>query len=180
MKTRLIAISLFVCAAPFPAWAKSLHYTFILPNNYVGWVQVIFNDPQASPLRLRRDKGFEIEVQESGIARTSHLRVHDFKRQDDFYYRLSRTTGTPELRKVPSDYVLPGDSHGGFGVTDTGGKGLGYSWFIFVGPPELRATVPLADWDKVADEWSKTHGGNKRVEFHDQYPTPGRMPPKQP
>jgi hypothetical protein len=40
---------------------------------------------------------------------------------------------------------------------DTGGKGHGYSWFVFIGPPQLRAKVPLADWNKVVEEYSKTH-----------------------
>lgn len=161
------------------AWARSTHYTFILPDNYVGWVQIVFNDPQSSPLRMRTDKGFEIEVQKSGIARTSTLRVHDFERKDEFYYRSLLPNGNTQLLPVPSGYVLAGDSHGGFGVMDTGGKGAGYSWFIFIGPPELRAKVPLADWDRVADEWSRTHGG-KHVEAPVPYPTPGRMPLTQP
>ncbi len=70
---------------------------------------------------------------------------------------------------------MPGFSHGGFGMMDTDGKGRGYSWFIFIGPPELRAKVPLADWDKVVEDYAKTHGGTKRVEFSGPYPVPGRM-----
>jgi hypothetical protein len=61
---------------------------------------------------------------------------------------------------------MPSDSHGGFGVMDTGGKGLGYSWFIFIGPPSLRAKVPLADCDKVVEEYSKTHGERTRIEIY--------------
>jgi hypothetical protein len=33
------------------------HYTFILPDGYVGWVQVVFNDPQVSPLPVQKDEG---------------------------------------------------------------------------------------------------------------------------
>ena len=176
MKAPLGTIILFVSVASHLAWAKSPHYAFILPDKYVGWVQIIFNDPQAAPFPLRKDEGYEIEVPESGITRTSHLRVHDFKRVDEFYYRSVQSEHKVRLVPVPSAYVMPGDSHGGFGVMDTGGKGTGYSWFIFIGPPELRAKVPLADWDKVVQEYSKTHGGRKRVESSDAYPTPGRMP----
>jgi uncharacterized protein DUF6843 len=180
MKAPLAAIILFVSIMQQLAWAKSPHYTFILPDRYVGWVQIIFNDPQAFPFPLRKDRGYEIAVPESGITRTSHIRVHDARSKDEFYYRSFPSNGKSELFPVPSGYVMPGESHGGFGVMDTGGKGTGYSWFIFIGPPELRAKVPLADWDRVVEEYSKTHGGSKRVESSDPYPTPGRMPSVKP
>jgi hypothetical protein len=172
MKTPLGAIILFVSLSSNLGWAKSPHYTFILPDKYVGWVQIVFNDPQALPFPLRKDKGYEIEVEECGIARTSHLRVHDFRRQDEFYYRSVLSGRKVGLTAVPSEFVMPGDSHGGFGVMDTGGKGPGYSWFIFIGPPELRAKEPLADWDKVVEEYSKTHDGRKRIESSDPYAKP--------
>jgi hypothetical protein len=169
-------ILLFACAQP--TWAKGPypHYTFILPDGYVGWVQVIFNDPQASPFQWR-DGGVEFDLPESGIVRTSDLRVHGFDHpnKDLFFYRTRRPNGDADLHPMPSEYVPPGDSHGGYGVMDTGGKGRGYSWFIFIGPAELRAKVPDADWDKVVEDYSKTHGGKKRIEFSGQYPTPGRM-----
>jgi uncharacterized protein DUF6843 len=170
------AFLLFVFLASHLAWAKHPHYTFILPDKYVGWVQIIFNDPQASRLPFRKDKGYEITIPESGIARTSDWRVHDFRRKDEFYYRSFLPNGNVTFLPVPSEYVMPGDSHGGFGVMDTGGKGPGYSWFIFIGPPDLRAKVLLADWDKVVEEYSKSHGGKTRIEAPDPYPTPGRMP----
>ena len=166
---------LIVFLATHWVWAKSPHYTFILPDKYVGWVQIVFNDPQALHLPLKNG-GYEIDVPESGIPRTSDLRVHDFRRKDEFYYRSLLPSGKLELRPLPSEYVmLDVDSHGGFGVMDTGGKGRGYSWFIFIGPPEVRAEVPLADWDKVVASWRKLHG-NSRVTASDPYPTPGRMP----
>jgi hypothetical protein len=56
------------------------HYTFILPDGYVGWVQVVFNDPRNFPLPIQKNGGRVIEVPESGIPRTSDLRVHDFKK----------------------------------------------------------------------------------------------------
>jgi hypothetical protein len=98
------------------------HYTFILPDGYVGWVQIVFNDPGASPFPIRRDGGREIQVPESGIARTSGLRVHDSKARNEFYYRSVLPNGEAEFRTVPSENVLPGIDHGGFGVADTGGK----------------------------------------------------------
>jgi len=155
--------------------AKSLHYTFIIPDKYVGWVQIIFNDPGATEFVLRNG-GYQIDVPESGICRTSYLRVHDFRRRDMFYYRSQTPNGMEMLVPVPSEYVMPGDSHGGFGVMDTGGKGPGYSWFIFFGPPQMRAKVPLANWNQVVEEYQETHGGRTRIDSPVSYPTPGRMP----
>ncbi len=165
----LVAIELQAAGAR----SKRARYIFVFPDGYVGWIQIIFNDPAAAALPIKAE-GFIIDVPDSGLTRTSELRVHAFKRQDEFYYRFSPTSGAQELRKVPPDCVLPGDSHGGFGVMDTGGKGRGYSWFVFVGPPSIRARVPLADWDKEVEAWQKVHG-NTRVSAPDPYPTPGRM-----
>jgi hypothetical protein len=120
-------------------------------------VQIVFNATRALPCS-QKDGGYVIEVPESGISRTSDIRIHDFARKDEFYYRTSRPNGGVELRSVSPEYVMPGDSHGGFGVMNTGGKGPGYSWFIFIGPPKIRAEVPLADWDKELEAWGKLHG----------------------
>ena len=112
------------------------------------------------------------------MPRTSDLRYHDDRTPDEFYYRSILSNGASELHPVPPEYVLPEEGHGGFGVMDTGGKGLGYSWFLFIGPPEIRAREPLGDWRKVVEEYAKTHRGRKRVEWSGPYPTPGRL--KQP
>jgi len=165
-----------IATLPQQASGKSPHghYTFILPDKYVGWIQVIFNDPTAAHLPWKNG-GYVIEVPESGIPRTSDIRVEDNKAKDEFYYRLLLPNGTAGLRSVPAEYVMPGFSHGGFGMMDTDGKGPGYSWYIFIGPPELRSKVPLANWDKVVEDYQKTHGGKARIESSGPYPTPGRM-----
>ena len=169
-KNRLAICSMILLSVLFPAYGRAKpHYTFILPDQYVGWVQLVFNDPGTSPLPVRRDGGREIDVPESGIPRTSGLRVHDVKGKDEFYYLSVLPNGKAELRPVPSEYVLPGIDHGGFGVADTGGQGPGYSWFIFIGPPEIRARIPWADITKVP-------GYGRRLMAPDVYPTPGRMP----
>jgi hypothetical protein len=161
----------------FPAYGRAKpHYTFILPDGYVGWVQIVFNDPGASPFPVRKDGGREIEVPESGIPRTSVILVLDSKKKDEFYYRSFLPNGKVELRPVPSEYVLPGVLHGGFDVADTGGRGPGYSWFLFVGPPEVRVKVPDADFDKVIAAHTSPDGHFTRIMATDPYPTPGRMP----
>lgn len=143
----------------------------------MGWVQVIFNDPQASSLPLKNGS-YEIEVPDSGIPRTSDMRVHDFnpKRKDEFLYRTFLPNGDVRLEPVPAEYVMAGDSHGGFGVMDTGGRGAGYSWFIFVGPPELRGRTPLADGDKAIASHTTPDGHFTRISAPAVYPSPGRIP----
>jgi hypothetical protein len=151
------------------------HYTFVLPDGYVGWIQIIFGDRQAGRLPLRPDGGYEIAVPESGLLRTSAFRVHDMKRKDEFYYLAILPTGKEKFRSVPVENVLPGDDHGGFGVMDTGGRGSGYSWFIFIGPPALRAKEPLADSAKEIASHTSPDGRFTRMMAPDVYPTPGRM-----
>ena len=169
---RRLAISLLTALiALVPALGRPKpHYTFILPDGYVGWVQVIFNDPQASPLPIRRDGGRAIEVPESGVSRTSDIRVHDDKAYDEFYYRSILSNGASELHPMPPEFALSGEGHGGWGVMDTGGKGRGYSWFLFFGPPDLRAQTAGADITKVP-------GYGKKLMAPEVYPTPGRLPP---
>ena len=151
------------------------HYTFVLPDQYVGWIQVVFNDRSALPLPKRKDGGYQIDVPESGLPRTSDVHVNDANARDEFYYRVQLPDGTTEFHQVPVEYVLPGFNHGGFTMMDTDGKGPGSSWYLFIGPPELRAKVPDADWNKVVEEYAKTHGGKTRIESSGPYPTPGRM-----
>jgi len=178
LMNRLAICLMTLLVVLFPAYGRAKpHYTFILPDGYVGWVQIVFNDPGASPLPLRKDGGYEIRVPESGIPRTSDFRAHDVKGKDEFYYRSFLPTGKMELHLVPSENVLPGVDHGGFGVADTGGKGPGYSWFVFIGPSEVRAKVPDADFDKVIAAHTTPDGHFTRIMATEPYPTPGRMPP---
>jgi len=170
-----VAICFFtLLSVVFPLWGRTKpHYTFVLPDGYVGWVQIVFNDPGSSPFRIRKGGGREIDIPESGIPRTSGLRVHDARGKDEFYYLSVPQNGKEKLRPLPSEYVLPGTDHGGFDVADTGGKGPGYSWFIFIGPPEIRAHVPWGDISKVP-------GYGRKLMAPDVYPTPGRVAPTAP
>lgn len=174
LKTSTILIALCLFSLPVSARPDSGHYTFILPDGYVGWIQIIFNDPRAIHL-LWEHSSYRIDVPDSGIARTSDMRVEDIRAVDKFFYSVQLSNGGTKLIPIPSDDVLPGFSHGGFGYADTDGKGPGYSWFIFIGPPEVRAKVPMADWDKVVEEYQRTHNGKSRVEMNGPLPVPGRM-----
>lgn len=144
------------------------HYTFVLPDGYIGWVQIIFNDPQAPRLPIQKNGGRLIDVPESGIVRTSDFLVLDTGK-DEFYYRVVLPNEKLELHAIPPEHVLPGAHHGGFDVMDTGGKGKGYSWFVFFGPPEIRAHTPLADI-------TKEPGYGRKMVAPDVYPTLGRLP----
>lgn len=176
---RRVAIRLAMLSGTFLAAVCGVHgrpgahYTFILPDGYIGWIQVIFNDPNAAPLQVRKDRGHQINILESGLARTSDLWHRDDRTPDEFYYHTTKTDGTSTFTRVPTDYVIAKEGHGGFDVADTGGKGPGYSWFLFIGPSELRARTPMADI-------TKEPGYGKKMMAPDVYPTPGRLPsPKQ-
>lgn len=173
-----LCLILLLGSATSYAWPKALpHYVFVLPNAYVGWIQIIFDDPQAPPLSIK-DGGLQITVPESGLARTSNFRIHADLAEDEFYYMSQPSKGVPMVERVPAKCVLPGIDHGGFGVMDSGqgGKGRGYSWFIFLGPAELRAKVPLANWNEVVANQRKLHGTSK-MDAPDPYPVPGKMIP---
>jgi len=48
-----------------PAYGRAkAHYTFVLPDKYVGWIQVVFNDHNALALPYRKDGGYRIDVPE--------------------------------------------------------------------------------------------------------------------
>ena len=124
------------------------HYLFVLPDGYVGWVQIIFNDPLAPPLSTQKEK-VVLMVPESGIVRTSALRAHSSQAPDEFYYQKTSVSGSLQRHHLPGSYVAYGIDHAGFGAINTGRKGRGYSWFLFVGPPELRSSMSLANWNKM-------------------------------
>src|SRR5262245_42685978 len=91
---RLAISSLTALVVLVPAVGRPKpHYSFILPDGYVRWVQIIFNDPQASPLPIRKDGGRVIEVPESDVSRTSDILVRDAKAHDEFYYRSILSNG---------------------------------------------------------------------------------------
>jgi hypothetical protein len=171
----LVAILFFTmsCVSRVTKANQHPHYTFVLSDQYVGWIEIIFNDPHSLPVP-RIGSGYEIRVPESGICRTSDAHVNDVSAIDEFYYRVM--AGSQETRiAIPDGYALPGPSHGGFTFMNTGGRGPGSSWFIFIGPPELRAKVPNADWSKVVADYRATHGGIAKVILDGELPMQGRM-----
>lgn len=146
------------------------HYSFIMPDGYVGWIEIVYSDrdaPRHQPVR----KEYRIEVGDDGIFRTGDIRVSDADPKDTFLYRSKNPDGTTTLKPVPPDYVLGGTDHGGFAVSEAGD---GRHWFIFIGPPELRARTPFADWPKEVEARMKKYG-TADLGPPNPLPKPGRM-----
>lgn len=146
---------------------KSWHYRVILPANYVGWLQVIFGDTSAPALSGEK-KFLQIDVGETGVVRTRNLPVW-FGSRDEFFYRPADNTRNQKLVPVPATYVINYAYEGGFAVSGTpdGSPGTA-SWFFFVGPPEIRDKIPMADFRKEP-------GYGHRLSAPKIYPKPGRM-----
>jgi hypothetical protein len=151
------------------AWARQPHYVFTLPSGYVGWVQVVFGDTGTPTLSAYKKKDLLIAIDDSGVFRTRTLPAWFFTR-DEFFYREPdpHRRGTEKLVPVRSDYVVDVVYDGGFCVSGTpDGSPGSASWFFFVGPPEVRATIPLAD--------SRREPRKTPLPPPSVYPAPGRM-----
>ena len=172
-KNRILAVALLAFMAPANAFGEKDHYEFILPDHYVGWVQVIFGDHDA-PFQSSVGKAHLITVSEDGIFRTRSIRVVGLKPADTFFYRVVLPDGAFRLEAVPQNYVLKGDDDGGFDVAGTNGKGIGRSWYVFIGPPDLRSKTRFADWSKEVEYRIKTFG-TAETGPPDPLPTPGRV-----
>ena len=167
---------LFALITALPCGARPrAHYTVVLPPDYVGWVQVIFDDPTAPPLRRNPyTGGYYVAVPESGIVRTRDRHLYEPSTATSLFYWTPNTYPFPDL-PVPTSQYMPYASLGGFGTADTGDLGgRGYSWFFFIGPASLRAHIPHADFEREAMQWHSTHG-NYRFPFDGKYPRPGRV-----
>ena len=150
--------------------ATSWHYRVVLPPDYVGWVQVIFGDISAPSLAGRK-KYLQIDVGENGVARTRNLPVW-FGSRDEFFYRSVDNHNSQKLIRVPATYWIDFAYEGGFTVSGTPDGSPGTtSWFFFIGPPEIRDKVPMADVRKEP-------GYGHRLSAPKIYPKPGRMQPR--
>jgi hypothetical protein len=151
------------------AWAKPPHYVFILPHDYVGWVQIIFGDPGAPPLPSKKHK-LTVVVGESGMVRTRTIRTLFFT-HDEFFYRTDDGRGEERLIHLPVDYVIDDHTHAGFDVGGTpDGSPGSTSWFFFIGPADMRTKIPWADITKVK-------GYGRPLQAPTVYPIPGRIHP---
>jgi hypothetical protein len=161
------AVILLVVVAHTNAWAKKWHYVFILPSDYVGWVQIVYGDPGAPPLPAK-GKSLRVVVGESGVVRTATLGIIFVPSHDEFFYRTVDEHGKEKLIPIPEDYVLDGQSHGGFSVMDMPDGSPGNPWYFFIGPRNIRDGIPMADI-------TKEKGYGHPLPAPTVYPVPGRM-----
>ncbi|MGO9590274.1 MAG: hypothetical protein ACLP3K_09565 [Candidatus Acidiferrales bacterium] len=136
-----------------------IHYRFVLPDNYIGWVRIDFGVPSA-PDWTFSDLTTTVTISETGVEQT-HSPFATPRKSDElllYYYRGG------DLVPVPDDLY----DHSLFASTlvlpfkppkkspPARPKG---SWYFFVGPASLRGRFPTR---------GKLHRGAK-------LPTPGRI-----
>jgi hypothetical protein len=159
------------------------HYVFVLPDGYVGWIQVIFLSPGAPELKPDHGK-FILRINEDGVFRTSMVEAVFAGSHDEFLYRSLRPDGTEALKPVPATYFCGEDSgiDSCFGSDGTKSDGFtvgranlgkpndgtpGNSWFIFVGPSALR--------EKYAKPITRAPGAKYQIDVPENDPTPGMI-----
>lgn len=158
------------------------HYVFILPDGYVGWIQVIFSSPHASEPPLVNN-GHVFRIDNSGVFRTSMIGSFFTGSHDQFFYSKVDAQGKEALAPIPPNYACTAYSGMDFcydsdslsdGFT-VGRANLGHpndgtpgnSWFLFVGPPDLRK--------KYAVPVHLAPGEKYHIDVPDDDPTPGRI-----
>jgi hypothetical protein len=166
--------------------AESPHYVFILPDGYVGWIQVIFDSPGAPEVVVPKHKRFVLRIDKSGVLKTSSLH-HYFAfagSHDEFFYSRLDPKGREVLSPVPSNYYCNGESglDSCYNTAGTMSDGFtlsranlghpndgtpGNSWFLFVGPPEARA--------KMAKRIHRAPGEKYQIDAPEDDPHPGMI-----
>jgi uncharacterized protein DUF6843 len=170
-------ISVLPCSAALP------HYVFVLPDGYVGWIQVIFDSPDSPRLVLRHGR-VVLRIDKSGVFKTSTLGHIFAGSHDEFFYSRPNAKGKEVLSPVPSNYYCgkesgidscygsDGTKSDGFtvGRANLGGPNdgtPGNSWFLFVGPPEMRA--------KMAKLIHRAPGEKYQIDVPEDDPHPGMI-----
>lgn len=179
-------VGIVVLLATIGCRAESPHYVFVLPDGYVGWIQVIFDSPGAPEVVVPNRTRFVLRIPKSGILKTSSLgHVFAFPgSHDEFFYSRLDHKGKEVLSAVPSNYYCNEESgldscydangtmSDGFNV---GRANLGHpndgtpgnSWFLFVGPPDLRA--------KMAKRIHRAPGEKYQIDVPEDDPHPGMI-----
>ena len=180
----LLAIFMLLATASASA-AKLPHYIFILPDGYTGWIQVIFDSPGSAPLKLEHDNAV-LEIDNSGIFRlpiVGHLFTGS---HDEFFYEHIDPSGRKARVAVPANFVCTqesgmdscydpdGEISDGFSVgRATRGKPNdgtpGSSWWLFVGPPDLRKKMAKKVSRNPDPKWPY------QIDVPENDPTPGRI-----
>ena len=151
LRTIMAAVLLTLSSSPLLNARREGHYIFTLPDNYVGWVEVIFGAPNRPALQ-EHDGNQIVAIGDDGVALTSSLRLHRGT-TDQFFYRRAVNKDADVLVPLPADYFVNDDSHGGFGAHATRDQGPGYPWYFFIGPSAMRNKIDL---EKVRKNfWNK-------------------------
>ena len=148
------------------ATRKHPHYIFLLPDGYVGWIRIVFGDRAAPELPAFRS-GYALDIPDSGVTRTSALRVNSPQTEDEFLYKSKG--GGNVLTPIPANFTVHGLGHGGIEESNAELGEDGYSWFLFIGPPEQRAQA-LADLEQRSAKLREKYGPDIAAPF----PDPGR------
>jgi len=160
------------------------HYVFLLPDGYVGWVQVI-SQSKGAPQPVVEKGNLVVDLDDSGVYRTPTFHTMHVGAHDKFLYKRKDATGKIARVPVPAEYVCsqmsgldtcytPSEEHGADGFTvgravvgKSGPSSDGSSWFFFIGPPELRA--------KYAARVTFKPGTKKWMDHPENDPAPGRI-----
>jgi hypothetical protein len=168
---------MIACRAELP------RYVFLLPDGYVGWIQVIFDSPGAPKLILRRGRVF-LRIDKSGVLKTSTLQHVFAGSHDEFFYSHPNAKEKEVWSPVPSNYYCGEESgtdscYGNDGTKSdaftVGRANLGQpndgtpgnSWFLFVGPPNIRV--------KRSKPIHRAPGQKYQIDMPEDDPHPGMI-----
>jgi hypothetical protein len=179
----VFSVMLLVTAQSTPGHKKP-HYVFLLPDGYIGWVQVISQAPNAA--RSIIEKGnLLVDVDETGVFRTPTFHTMFVGAHDEFFYKRPSPAGGITRVPVPPEYVCvqmsgldscyePSEEKGADGFTvaratvgKDGPSSEGSSWFFFVGPSVLR--------EKYAVRVIFQPSTKKWMDHPENDPIPGRI-----
>jgi hypothetical protein len=187
LKSRLtkgaLLLALLLALAPSGWGRQDPHYTFILPDGYTGWIQIIFAAPHGPKPQFSHN-GFVFRLNDSGILWTSLLHSNFPGSEDEFFYRRIDRKGKEVLVPVPAEYVCTGNSGldncfissddrvdafeiGRSTVGRVSDGTPGNSWFLFVGPYALR--------EKMARHAHFYPGTTNKMDVPEDDPIPGRI-----
>jgi len=181
--TKALLAALLMLSASADARTGLPHYMFVLPDGYVGWIQVIFRSPglQDPPTDHKR---IILRVDDSGVVKTGMYHTYFTGQHDELFYRKIDPLGKEVLVSVPADYFCAEDSgiddcfdpfSGKSDAIDLGRATVGRpsdgtpgnSWFLFVGPMVTR--------EKMARPVHFYPGTKKQMDIPEDDPVPGRI-----
>jgi hypothetical protein len=182
MKALFAAVMLLATSA---LAEKLPHYVFLLPDGYTGWIQVIFDSPGSAPVKVEKGNAI-LTIDDSGIFRLPIIGRLFAGSHDEFLYLHTTSTGERVRVPVPANYVCAQNSgmdtcydpdsglSDGFSVgRATRGKPNdgtpGSSWWLFVGPPDLRKKMAKTIDRNPDPKWPY------QIDVPEHDPTPGRI-----